>query len=244
MNKIFKRILIIIGIIIGVLALAFAGIMLKIKSETSGFAPVETGQVVDDIFVVKDDYANVFIIQDSAQYIVIDCATSQKTVAEQMKLLGIDPHDVTTVLLTHTDGDHTGALGLFDRAKIYMSKEEVQMINGTKSKFLCFGNSLSRSDYNLLEDREVIQIGNLKIVGILVPGHTSGMMAYLINDKYLFTGDIASLKEGRIAPVPAIFNMDNAQAIKSMDIIRHIPTAEYILTAHWGYTDYETAVEF
>jgi glyoxylase-like metal-dependent hydrolase (beta-lactamase superfamily II) len=69
------------------------------------------------------------------------------------------------------------------------------------------------------------------------------MMAYLVNDKYLFTGDILSLKEGRIAPIPAIVNMDNSQAIKSMDIIRHIPAAEYIFTAHWGYTDdYKTAV--
>jgi glyoxylase-like metal-dependent hydrolase (beta-lactamase superfamily II) len=94
-----------------------------------------------------------------------------------------------------------------------------------------------------LEDRETVQIGNLKIEGILVPGHTSGMMAYLVNDRYLFTGDILSLKEGKIMPIPAFFDMDNAQAVESMNIIRHIPAAEYIFTAHWGYTDdYKTAV--
>jgi hypothetical protein len=39
--------------------------------------------------------------------------------------------------------------------------------------------------------------------------------------------------------------MDNAQAIESMEIIRHIPTAEYIFTAHWGYKDdYKTAVNY
>jgi glyoxylase-like metal-dependent hydrolase (beta-lactamase superfamily II) len=124
-----------------------------------------------------------------------------------------------------------------------MSREEEQMLNGTISKFLWFSNSISRTDYILLADREIVQIGNLKIEGILVPGHTSGMMAYLINDKYLFSGDILSLKDGKIAPIPAFFDMDNAQAIKSMDIIRHIPTAEYIFTSHWGYTDdYKTAV--
>jgi metallo-beta-lactamase class B len=160
-----------------------------------------------------------------------------------MQKLGINPGDVSAVLLTHTDGDHVGALGLFDKAKLYMSKEEEQMINGTKSKFLWFGNSISRTDYTLLEDRQKIQVGNLTIEGILVPGHTSGMMAYLINNKYLFTGDILSLKDSRITPIPAFFDMDHAQAVESMDIIRHIPSTEYIFTAHWGYTDdYPAAV--
>ena len=244
MNKVLKKVLIITGIIVGVLILAFGGMMLKMKSALSGFAPLETGRVIDDIFVVKDDFANVFIMQDSAQYIVIDCAINQSTVAEQMKKLGINPDDVTTVLLTHTDRDHVGALGLFNKAKLYMSKEEVQMINGTKSKFLWFGNSIPRNDYILLEDRQVIPIGNLKIEGILAPGHTSGMMAYLVNDKYLFTGDILSLKDGKIAPIPTIFDMDTEQAAESREIIRYIPAAEYIFTAHWGYTDdYETAVK-
>jgi glyoxylase-like metal-dependent hydrolase (beta-lactamase superfamily II) len=243
MNKILKRTLIITGIIIGVLILAVGGMFLKLKSEMSEFAPMETGKVVNDIFVIKDDFANIFIIQDSTQYIVIDCATDQATVAEQMKKLGINPNEVTAVFLTHTDGDHVGALGLFDKAKLYMSKEEEQMINGKKSKFLWFGNSIPRTDYILLEDRQIVRIGNLKIESILVPGHTSGMTAYLINDKYLFSGDILSLKDGKIAPIPAFFDMDTAQAAESMEIIRHIPAAEYIFTAHWGYTDdYKKAV--
>ena len=146
MNKIFKKILIIIGIILGVLALAYGGMYLKLKSELSGFAPVETGKIVDDIFAIKDNFANIFIIQDSVQYLVIDCGNDKATVAEEMKKLGINPNEVAAVLLTHTDGDHVGALGLFDKAKLYMSKEEEQMINGKKSKFLWFGNSIPRTD--------------------------------------------------------------------------------------------------
>jgi glyoxylase-like metal-dependent hydrolase (beta-lactamase superfamily II) len=94
-----------------------------------------------------------------------------------------------------------------------------------------------------LKDRDIYQTGNLKIEGFLAPGHTTGMMAYLVNDKYLFSGDILRLKEGKITPIPAIYNMDTKQAEKSMEIIRHIPSAEYIFTSHWGYTDdYQTAI--
>ena len=243
MKKFFKRVLITIGVIVAVFVLALGGFFLKQKSVTKDFAPMETGHIVDNIFVLKDDFANVFIIQDSTHYVVIDCANSPATVAEQMEKLGINPNNVVAVFLTHTDGDHVGALSLFEKAKLYMSKEEEKMINGTKSRFLWFGNYLPRTDYILLEDREVVQIGNLKFEAFLVPGHTCGTTAYLVNDKYLFTGDIASLKNGKIAPFPALANMDTEQAVKSQEIIRCIPTAEFIFTAHCGYTDdYQTAV--
>ena len=243
MNKIFKRILIITGIIVGVGVLTFGGIFLKMKSAQSTFALLETGKVVDDIFVIEDGYVNMFIIQDSTQYIVIDCGMFPEIVVEQMKKMKINPDEVAAVFLTHTDADHVGVLDLFDKAKLYMSKEEEQMINGKKSRLFWMKNSISRTDYTLLDDRGIIQTGNLKIEGILAPGHTSGMMAYLVNDKYLFSGDILSLKNGKIAPIPTIYNMDTKQAVKSMEILRYIPTAEYVFTSHWGYTDnYKMAV--
>jgi len=243
MNKPLKRTLLTLAIIIGIATIISGIIFFKFKSALETLKPMETGTIFDDIFVVGDDYANMFIIQDSTQYIVIDCGNNATMVADEMKKLGISPDDVAAVLLTHTDADHTGALSLFDKAKRYMSKEEVQMINGTKSKFMWFGNSIPRTNYILLEDREIFWIGNVKVEGILVPGHTTGMMAFLINDKYLFTGDILSLQEGKMAPIPKIFNMDTKQAIASMEIIRNIPSAVYIITSHWGFTDYITAVD-
>jgi glyoxylase-like metal-dependent hydrolase (beta-lactamase superfamily II) len=244
MNKILKRVLIITGIIIAVLVLAFVGLFMKLSSEMKDFAPMETGQVIDNISVVKDDFANLFIMQDSAQYITIDGGMNSTATAEQFTQLGINPDDVSAVFLTHTDSDHVGALSVFKNAKVYLSKAEMLMINGERTKFVrLFGSVVLPDDYILLEDREIVQIGNLKIEAILAPGHTTGMTAYLVNDKYLFTGDIAGLKDGKIVPIPAFFDMDTEQAVKSHEIIRHIPTAEYIFTGHWGYADYQTAVQ-
>ena len=237
MNKLLKRILIITGIIIGVLVLAYIGLYLKIKSETSGIASMESGKIVDNIYVIGDGFTNTYFIKDGDEYIAIDCGNDLTKVKEEMKNSGINPNDVTALFLTHTDGDHVAALSLFNNARLYMSKDEEEMINGKKSKFLWFGNSIPRKDYVLLEDGCVLLLGNLIIEGILLPGHTSGSMAYLINKKYLFTGDILSLNDGKIAPIPTFFDMDPVQAAESREIIRELTDIEYIFTAHWGYID-------
>ncbi len=41
----------------------------------------------------------------------------------------------------------------------------------------------------LIRDREVLQLGDVRIEAIATPGHTDSHMAYLINDTHLLTGD-------------------------------------------------------
>ncbi len=45
------------------------------------------------------------------------------------------------------------------------------------------------NEKQLLHDDQVLDIYGVKIECFLVPGHTWGHMVYLIDDKYLFTGD-------------------------------------------------------
>jgi glyoxylase-like metal-dependent hydrolase (beta-lactamase superfamily II) len=243
MKKFLKWTLITVGIIVGVAVPVCVGMLLKLKHETSRFTPIPTGHVVDNVYAVQDDFANVFFVRDSLGYAVIDCGNSPKVVAEQMATLSIDPAIVHSVLLTHSDCDHIGALSLFPQAKLYMARQEEQMIDGTTAKKLWFGNALPRTDYTIVDDREVFRVGVLTVEGFLAPGHTAGMMAYLVDDKYLFSGDIVALKEGKIVPFPTFFDMDSEQALRSHDIIRNISGAEYMITGHWGWADYKTAVE-
>jgi glyoxylase-like metal-dependent hydrolase (beta-lactamase superfamily II) len=243
MKKFLKWTLITVGIIVGVAVLAYVGMFLKLKHETSGFTPLPTGHVMDIIYAVQDDFANVFFVRDSLGYAVIDCGNSPEVVAKQMQTIDISPAEVHSILLTHSDTDHIGALSLFPHAKLYMAREEEQMIDGRTAKMLWFGNALPRTDYTLVDDREVFQAGGLTVQGFLAPGHTAGMMAYLMDGKYLFSGDIVALKDGKIVPIPKFFDMDHDEALRSHDIIRNIPAAEYIITGHWGWADYKTAVE-
>jgi glyoxylase-like metal-dependent hydrolase (beta-lactamase superfamily II) len=110
------------------------------------------------------------------------------------------------------------------------------VINGESGRFLFFGNHIDVDDYKLLDD-EIIWIGSTKILPIPTPGHTPGTTCYVINDKYLFTGDALSLKEGRIGLFPKYINKNPRRARKTISNITDLKTVRFIFTAHHGFTD-------
>jgi hydroxyacylglutathione hydrolase len=244
MKKTLKRVLLGFAIIIALVVLLSVGFLLKFKSEVKNMKPIPTGIIVDIVFSVQDSFVNMFLIKDSSQYVAIDAGNSLDNISGEFSKLSINPDQVVAVFLTHTDKDHVAALSLFTKARIYLARQEEPMITGKKSKFLIFGNHIDTKEYTLLQDQQILVIGNIKIEGILTPGHTSGSMCYLIDDKYLFTGDAIRIKEGKIDEFNKFFNMDSKTAKESIKKITNLPSAEYIFTAHYGYTgDYKNAVK-
>jgi len=244
MKRTLKGILAGLGTVVILIILLLGGYMIKAKSEIKTLSPVETMEIVSNLFSVKDSFVNLFLIKDSSQYIAIDAGNNLEAISGELKKLNIDPEKIIAVLLTHTDGDHVAAIKLFRNAKVYLSRPEEQLLNGKKSRFFIFGNKIDTKTYTLIDDQQVINIGNTKIKGILTPGHTAGSMCYLVNDKYLFTGDALSLKNGKINRFNEFFNVDTKSAIASMANLAAIPEAEYIFTAHHGFShDYKNAVK-
>lgn len=243
MNKTLKRILIGAGILIAILVLTVLGFGFKMKSELKKMHTIETKEVVQNVFSVKDGFVNMFLVKDSDKYVAIDAGADIKVIRNELNKLKIDTAKVVAVFLTHTDGDHTAALKLFKNATVYLSRDEEQMINGKTTKMMFVHNKIDTKNYTLLDDKQTLQIGNLQIKGIMTPGHTPGSMSYLVNDKYLFVGDAFGLKDGKITKPNSFFSKDMDTAIKSFDKINNLPEAEYLFTAHTGYTNnYKNAV--
>jgi len=243
MNKIIKRFLIGIGAVIAILVLIAVSFGLKMKSELKNMHVVETKEVIQNIFAIKDSFVNMFLVKDSDNYIAIDAGNDIKVIRAELAKLNIDSSKVLTVLLTHGDGDHTATLTLFKNANVYLSRDEEQMINGKTAKMLFIHNSISRKDYKLLDDKQVLTIGKTKIVCIATPGHTPGSMSYLINDSLLFVGDAFSLKNKKIEKPNSFFSKDMKTAIHSLKYIANLPQAKYIFTAHTGFTaNYKNAM--
>ncbi len=243
MKKIIKRTLLGIVAVVLLLLLFFGWYGYKAKQEVKKLHPIETAYLVDSIYTVKDDFVNIYLIKIGKNFIVFDAGNSIELVKEGLSKLNINPEQVAAVFLTHTDGDHVGALSLFKNATVYISKQEEQMVNGQTSRFAVFKNTLTGRAYSTLEDGQQIDFTNYKVQGILTPGHTPGSMCFLVNEKYLFTGDALSLKDGKIERFNHFFNMDSETAAKSMGKLTQLPLAQYIFTAHYGFTnDYKNAV--
>jgi len=206
------------------------------KSAMKKMMPVETRQVTEDVYSIKTKYVNMYLVKDGGHFIAIDAGTKKGAVKDELKKLDIDPDRVRAVLLTHSDNDHAGGISLFDKAVIYLPEDEEQVINGETGRFLWFGNKIDTENYKLLKDKS-FRIGDLKIRLIPTPGHTAGSTCYIVNDRYLFTGDAVALDNGTIARFPKIINKNARKAKRSMNNLTGLDGVQYIFTAHYGYTD-------
>jgi glyoxylase-like metal-dependent hydrolase (beta-lactamase superfamily II) len=82
-----------------------------------------------------------------------------------------------------------------------------------------------------------LDVSGITVRGILTPGHTPGAMCFLIDEKYLFTGDSMSLLDGKVGLFNEMFNVDSEIQRESLKKLQNLEGVEYIFTAHYGATD-------
>ncbi|WP_461204908.1 MBL fold metallo-hydrolase [Clostridium sp. DL1XJH146] len=199
------------------------------------FNIVPTGRIFQDVYAIRSIFVNYYVMKTSEGYIAFDSGIFTPIVAEQkLKKISVAPDEIKYLFLTHTDYDHTGGVKLFKNAKVYISKAEEQMINGKKSRLLGIKYNRLKVEYTTIEDDEEIIIGDIKIKGILTPGHTPGSMCYLVNDRYIFAGDTMLLSKGEIKHFGRLQNMDTKTQIKSLEKIEKLEGLEIICTGHGG----------
>ena len=237
MKKSVRWILIAVAAII-VLFLAFALIS---NYPLLSMSPAKTGKIPGTgIYAVKNLFGTVYFVRTDSGYIMIDGGTSPKKLTASMKDAGLDTGDVKWIFLTHSDGDHIAALSLFPNAAIFMGEDELQLINGTTNRSGSSGNSLPAGiDINkieLLQDTQELLCDMTSVECIKAQGHTPGSSLYLVDGKYLFTGDAFKISAGTISVHP--FTMDAELAGKTIERLTGIVKgSSLVLTAHYGYFD-------
>jgi len=233
----FKTILITAGVIAGIIFILIGAVFAKYYYEVSKMAPIPSGEVREGVIAIQDEYVNFYLVRGEDGYVAFDAGYKKDNVEKELKKLNIDPRQVKAVFLTHTDLDHVGALPLFVNARVFISDQEEQMVNGETSRFFGLMKNSLPVRYELVRDSNTVEIAGVEVEGIWTPGHTPGSICYLVNWKHLFTGDNMSLKDGKAEPFNEFFNMDSKMQGKSLAKLKDYPEVQFVYTAHYGQTE-------
>jgi glyoxylase-like metal-dependent hydrolase (beta-lactamase superfamily II) len=118
--------------------------------------------------------SNSYLVFDRAggHGVIVDTGAPMEPVLDRVAELSIA---VTHVLCTHDHPDHV------EHSDAYRERFGCPVLGGARERF----DRLDRA----LEDGEEVATGSLRIRALLTPGHTPGMLAYVVGDEAVFTGD-------------------------------------------------------
>jgi cyclase len=158
-------------------------------------APFQTHQLKPNVYWIEGGGGNSGVIVGDKGVIVIDAKTTQAGGKELLDdIAKITPKPVTTVILTHSDGDHVNGLAAFPAGiKIIAhgnnKKEQEAAISAG-------GRGAPPADHLptqvVTKNKESLKIDGVKFELLhWAPAHTSGdLVVFLPTEKIVFTGDI------------------------------------------------------
>lgn len=166
--------------------------------------PLVVHQLKPNVYWVEGNGGNSAVIVGNNGVIVVDTKTSVAGATElQADIAKITPKPITTVFVTHSDGDHVNGLAAFPKGLTIISqdncKAEMQAAPNAAAGGALADRMPTRTVTKNMEDITIEGV-HLRVYHF-APAHTSGdLMVYLPDDKIMFTGDIVATQ----VPYPLI----------------------------------------
>lgn len=171
-------------------------------------------------------------------------------IAADLRAVGARAEDVRHVFLSHIHFDHAGAAWRFAEtgATIYVHPRGARhLIDPAKlleSATRIFGDEMEKlwgriapvpeQNVKVLEDGDIVRVGEFEIRAIATPGHASHHHVYSWDD-VLFGGDIAGVRIGNGPPIPPFVppELHVESWLESIEKMRALDAAQLYLP-HFG----------
>lgn len=155
-------------------------------------------------------------------------------VARELRAAGRSPYEVTDILLTHYDIDHTGAAAEWQRrtgARTWLGDVDAAILTGAvpppATPFRQFTFPLTRvelpGDLQLIEGDTELWPG---LVALKTPGHTPGHHSFRY-DRVLFVGDTAMADGHGLSPMRPFLMTDVMQGLADLSRLRALDVDWY-----------------
>ncbi len=142
---------------------------------------LEVGSFASNCYIVSSE--------KNKEGMIVDPGGEAERIMTEVKRDGLD---IKIIVLTHGHLDHTAALKEVAEAtgaKVAIHKDEVEILNNKfVSIFLGMRHRTPPKADRLLEDGDVISVGEMEFTVIHTPGHTPGGIC-LLGEGALFSGD-------------------------------------------------------
>ena len=158
-------------------------------------APFMTHQLKPNVYWIEGGGGNSGVIVGDKGVIVVDAKTTPSGGKELLDdIAKITPKPVTTVILTHSDGDHVNGLASFPTGITIIAHENNK--KEQEAALAAGGRGAPPADHLptqvVTKNKENLKIDGVKLEVLhWAPAHTSGdLVVYLPGQKIVFTGDI------------------------------------------------------
>ena len=173
--------------------------------------PVEPFNIADNIYFVGEYVqAASYLVTGSDGHIIIDTAydVSVPVIINNIKKLGFDPEDIMLIIGTHAHSDHVEGhyrMQEMTGASILASAADKEVIETGGATDFRGGDWRPAKVDRVVEDGEVIRLGDIALTVNLTPGHTRGCISFSMvaeedNQKY----NVLLLGGVRIAARPVL----------------------------------------
>ena len=160
-------------------------------------APFATHQLKPNVYWIEGGGGNSGVIVGDKGVIVVDAKTTLDGGKELLAdIAKITPKPVTTVILTHSDGDHVNGLAAFPVGITIIAHEGNK--KEQEAALAAGGRGSPPADHPptrvVTKNKENLKIDGVKLEVLhWAPAHTSGdLVVYLPGEQIVFTGDIVA----------------------------------------------------